>query len=655
MTEQTTITGPVGFIGLGNIGAPIATRLLDWSGGLVVFDVSPDACAELGERGAEVAPNAAEVACPADLVCVMVNTEAQVRDVLSGPDGIIAGAQRRGAGHDGADRPDLVVAVLSTISPQTAVELGTIAGDGGVSVLDVPVSGGAMGAISGTLALMVGGDVESFDRCREPFEMMGSLVHHFGPLGAGTRAKLVRNLITYASYVAVGEASRIAEAAGIDLMALGEVVRHSDSVTGGPGAIMVRDSAGPMAADDPMPRHIRTRGTARPQGSGPRVPTSGIRRCGFCNCCHGDAGPSRSTGSRGASGIGVAVNEQRNPLHTSSGLEGLSHAALAILAREYLLCGHLIDRAGMPYVIGAFDRSEMGAIAIDEWMGASPVYTRRMQKMLGFEGDDVPTIFKGMQFDIGAPHGFLDFRYVVHDPLHGGFELDHCGALMDVEPMGEEFVVTMCHDIEDPTFDATAMATNPRARMRPLHRPPREPSDRQPHCAWTVEIDQDADPLVEAEITAAVAASDVAATPLPLIPSGGGVDPGEAGLRSDYSGPLVDHIATEDFTSDALIAIIEELCLQQQLLAHAFMLAVQRRHGEEMALELGEHQFVGAAGIERAPSGRCTTNDGSRCGRSTGERRSGTGSSCPRPASDIPSPWIRVRRDRSIRRRGGSR
>ena len=91
----------------------------------------------------------------------------------------------------------------------------------------------------------------------------------------------------------------------------------------------------------------------------------------------------------------------------------------------------------------------------------------------GSSGDDVVTIFKGLQLDIGAPPQFMDFRYTVHDPWHGEFRLDHCGALMDVEPMGEEYVVSMCHDIEDPTFDATAVATNPRAQVRPIHRPPR--------------------------------------------------------------------------------------------------------------------------------------------------------------------------------------
>ena len=148
---------------------------------------------------------------------------------------------------------------------------------------------------------------------------------------------------------------------------------------------------------------------------------------------------------------------------------------LAVLARELLLAGQLMDRAGMPHLISNYGREEMGAIAIDEWMGASPVYTRRTQRLLGFEGDTIDTMFKGLQLDIGAPPEFMDFRLRVIDDHHGEFWLDHCGALMDVEPMGDDYVITMCHAIEDPTFDATAMATSPYARIRPVHRPPRAP------------------------------------------------------------------------------------------------------------------------------------------------------------------------------------
>ena len=180
---------------------------------------------------------------------------------------------------------------------------------------------------------------------------------------------------------------------------------------------------------------------------------------------------------------------------SGSGLGRLNHDELALLTPEYLLAGHLIDRAGMPHLIGALGREAIRDIAIEEWMGASPVYTRRMQRALGFEGDSVETVFKGMQIDVGAPPQFMDFRYRVVDHDHGEFWLDHCGALMDVEPLGPDYVVAMCHDIEDPTFEATAIATNPRAQVRPIHRPPRVPADRTPHCHWTVTIADTHPPL----------------------------------------------------------------------------------------------------------------------------------------------------------------
>ena len=177
-------------------------------------------------------------------------------------------------------------------------------------------------------------------------------------------------------------------------------------------------------------------------------------------------------------------------------LSRLSRRALAALGREWLLHGHLQDRVGMPLVHANRAREEMQTVAIEEWMAASPVYSRRMQRALRFGAGDVPTIMKNIQLDIGAPHHFMDFRCRVDDAEHGEFWLAHCGALMDVEPMGEEYVQGMCHDIEDPTFDATAVATNPRAQVRPLHRPPRRPSDREPHCHWTVEIVADAEPVL---------------------------------------------------------------------------------------------------------------------------------------------------------------
>ena len=156
----------------------------------------------------------------------------------------------------------------------------------------------------------------------------------------------------------------------------------------------------------------------------------------------------------------------------------LTRDELSRLVPELLLIGHLIDRSGMAWVIGTLGRDGMAQVAIDKWM----TWSRSSW---------------GSSSTSGAPPQFMDFWFTVHDSRHGEFRLDHCGALMDVEPMGEDYVVAMCHDIEDPTFDATAVASNPRARVRPVHRPPRTPADWQPHCAWTVVIDDAHPPVSE--------------------------------------------------------------------------------------------------------------------------------------------------------------
>jgi 3-hydroxyisobutyrate dehydrogenase len=190
------------------------------------------------------------VAARSEVISLMVLDDAQVRDVLTGDDGLLDAA-----------RPGTVVAVHSTIAADTAIELAATAADAGVEIIDAPVSGGAMGAHAGTLAVMVGGTAAAVERSRPVFERWAGLVAHLGPVGSGTRAKLARNLLQFTALTAVGEAQRLAEAAGIDPAALGEVVRHSDAVAGGPGAIMLRSTTGAMADDDPLrPFFEHTRG-----------------------------------------------------------------------------------------------------------------------------------------------------------------------------------------------------------------------------------------------------------------------------------------------------------------------------------------------------------------------------------------------------------
>lgn len=273
----------------------------------------------------------------------------------------------------------------------------------------------------------------------------------------------------------------------------------------------------------------------------------------------------------------------------------LTRDELARLVPELLLIGQLIDRSGMAWCIAAFGREGMAEVAIEEWASASPVYTRRMQRALGFapevEGEgDVPTIFKGIQLDIGAPPQFMDFRYTVEDPWTGSFHLAHCGALVDVEPMGPDYVRSMCHDIEDPTFDATAVATNPRAQVRPVHRPPRVPADRTSVCEWTVRISPGHPPAQPHPGMAAVAASRAAT--LDLDP----IDPADEGV-ADYRGPLLDDLDFTAFSHSALVRIADEVCLQMHLLVLGFRAAVLRRCEPEQERDITTKQLVGIAGV----------------------------------------------------------
>jgi 3-hydroxyisobutyrate dehydrogenase-like beta-hydroxyacid dehydrogenase len=233
------MTEPVyGFVGLGQMGAAMAAHLVDRPGGLVVHDVRPEATAQLAAAGATVAGSVAELAAQADLVSVMVLDDEQVRSVVGE---LLTAA-----------RPGTVVAVHSTIRAQTAVDLAEQAAIAGVDVLDAPVSGGVIGATGGRLAVMVGGDRAAYERSRAELRRWAELVVHVGPVGAGTRAKLARNLVGFVGYCAAAEAQRLAEAAGVDLGKLGAVVRHTDAVTGGAGSIMLRDTTAPMPADDPL-------------------------------------------------------------------------------------------------------------------------------------------------------------------------------------------------------------------------------------------------------------------------------------------------------------------------------------------------------------------------------------------------------------------
>jgi 3-hydroxyisobutyrate dehydrogenase-like beta-hydroxyacid dehydrogenase len=225
----------LGYIGLGNMGTPMAKRLVDWPGGVTVFDVRAEAMTPLAEAGATLADSVADVAT-ADIISVTVLNDAQVRDVVA-----------ELADHA---KPGTVIAIHSTISPDTAVELAEELAPQGVHIVDAPVSGGGGAAENGELAVMVGAEREVYERIKPAFKQFASMVVHAGEPGAGTRMKLARNMLTFISYAAACEAMKLAEQAGINLQQLGRVVRHTDLQSGGPGAVIVRENMKPLEPDD---------------------------------------------------------------------------------------------------------------------------------------------------------------------------------------------------------------------------------------------------------------------------------------------------------------------------------------------------------------------------------------------------------------------
>ncbi len=125
-------------------------------------------------------------------------------------------------------------------------------------------------------------------------------------------------------------------------------------------------------------------------------------------------------------------------------LEELSREELVPVAFEHMLSGMIVTRALLPQVVlHGGDLDLMNQVAIDEWMGASPVYTARMRTLMGIEGDDVSAIIKALQLDVGFVHQYMDVVYEVSDEQHAEFWLAHCGALLDAEPHGEERVFGM--------------------------------------------------------------------------------------------------------------------------------------------------------------------------------------------------------------------
>jgi len=216
------MAGAVGFIGLGNMGGPMAVNLAKHGFSLVVHDIDPAKVEPLRNQGAKVAASAKAVAAASDRSICMVETTAQAEAVIAGEHGVIQGAA-----------PGHIAVCMSTVDPFAVRRLGEQLAARQVAMLDAPVSGGTVRAISGELSIIVGGAAETFAACRDLFEAMGAKIFHVGGLGQGLAMKLVNNMLGQVNAVAIAEALVMGVKAGLDPQTIYDVIRVSTGTSWG--------------------------------------------------------------------------------------------------------------------------------------------------------------------------------------------------------------------------------------------------------------------------------------------------------------------------------------------------------------------------------------------------------------------------------------
>lgn len=220
-TNQQTI----GFIGLGPMGLPMAHALADGGFHVVAWNRTASKVEDLRALSPSVtaAASPAEVARQARTVVAMLPDLPQLGERLDGSDGLLAGWERSGA-TDGVNAEPPLLVVTSTVSPGAVAELGEELLRRGVHVVDAPVSGGPAGAQERRLSIMVGGEDEDVDRLAPVLEAMGRTIRHLGPLGAGSLTKACNQAVVGATLAVLGEAVRLAEAGGLDVATVLEIL-----------------------------------------------------------------------------------------------------------------------------------------------------------------------------------------------------------------------------------------------------------------------------------------------------------------------------------------------------------------------------------------------------------------------------------------------
>ena len=194
----------VGFVGLGIMGTSMARNLIEDGHELVIHNRTRAKAEKLAKLGAEVATSPREVAGRSDVIITMLPGPPEVEEVLAGENGLLEGVR------DGS-----LIVDMSTSSPLLAQELSRTANTRGVGMLDAPVSGGDIGAIEGTLSIMVGGEKEDFERARPLFEAMGKTIVHVGAAGAGQTVKACNQIVVALVIEAVSEALVLGSKAGV--------------------------------------------------------------------------------------------------------------------------------------------------------------------------------------------------------------------------------------------------------------------------------------------------------------------------------------------------------------------------------------------------------------------------------------------------------
>lgn len=210
------MTGKIAFIGLGNMGGPMASNLLDAGHDLVVFDLIPEALEAAVAKGATAADSAAEAAAAGDILISMLPAGVHVNDLYLGNGGVMD-----------AVRDGTLLIDCSTIDAETSRRVAAAAAERGLEMLDAPVSGGTGGAKAGTLTFIVGGPAPALEHARPLLEIMGKNIFHAGDAGAGQVGKMCNNMLLGVLMTGTSEALNLGVAQGLDPAVLSDIMKAS--------------------------------------------------------------------------------------------------------------------------------------------------------------------------------------------------------------------------------------------------------------------------------------------------------------------------------------------------------------------------------------------------------------------------------------------